>query len=160
MIYLYLQVIKVRVTLLIYKWINRLSKSTAMVDCNNFHNIWHLPTIKRYNLFLHPMNPPLAVICSNHSTLAKVMSAEASDELGFVLSGCSFGPRHHHVKKPRTAFWRIRAHMEQKWTITAETPWINQSANNRCMSQTILSHPAPAEILVKIRNGHCNENLP
>lgn len=54
--------------------INRLSKSSAVVDCNNCHNIWQLPQSRGSVDF-----PPLEsshVICSDNSTLTTVMKAE------------------------------------------------------------------------------------
>lgn len=93
-------------------------KAHAVVDCNNCHNIWQLPHHQEMESISPLLQSRLAhVICSDNSTLTNVMQAETSKVLqnrGLSFLAALFGSREHHVKKSRTAYWRIQDHMKQK----------------------------------------------
>lgn len=138
---------------------NRLSKSPAVVDCK-IVRIFGNSSIQEVEYISPPLGSSFShVICSDNSTLTTMMQTEAHIffRIGLILSCCSIGSRDHNVKKFRTPYWRMREHIEQKWAIRAETPQINESANNRCVNEAVLSHPTLAEVPVNIRQAGTNQ---
>lgn len=95
-----------------------LSKVKAVVEyltiCQNIWQLLHIEEVESISPFLESSFGH--VICSDNSTLIKVMKAEAQIffRTRLILFCCSFGSIDHNVKKFRTAYWRIRDHMDQK----------------------------------------------